>query len=233
MTISGGDSHTLALQTDSTLWTWGYNGSGQLGDGTNLSKIYPNKIGSADNWKYISGGAGSTMALKSNGTLWVTGQNQNGNLGDGTTIDKNVLTQIGIGSNWRLIAAGELHSEAMQNDGNLWSFGNNFSGQLGDGSNVNKSIPVLVNCSSVGLEELMLSENLFSIFPNPANELLYVKNETSQSLVNIVVIDISGRLILEQPNNITELNVRNLQPGMYFIQFLSEGKKYQKKFIKQ
>ncbi|HLG29265.1 MAG TPA: hypothetical protein VI387_03565, partial [Candidatus Brocadiales bacterium] len=85
----------IALKSDGTLWAWGYNYYGQLGDGTNTSKNAPVKIGTDNTWGSIVGvGAYHTIALKSDGTLWAWGDNYYGQLGDGTNTNRNVPVQI-------------------------------------------------------------------------------------------------------------------------------------------
>ena len=89
--IAAGDNHTMALESDGTLWAWGGNGQGQLGDGTWIDKNSPIQIGTDNKWVFVAGGASHTVALKSDGTLWAWGSNYHGELGDGTT------TQIPLG----------------------------------------------------------------------------------------------------------------------------------------
>jgi len=68
--ISSGAYHTIAISNDGTLWAWGYNDSGQLGDGTYVNKTVPTKIGTDTDWVSISTGYYHSFAIKSNGTLW-------------------------------------------------------------------------------------------------------------------------------------------------------------------
>lgn len=141
--IDAGFSHNVGINIDGTLWSWGTNSIGQLGDGTNVGKNTPTKISNDTNWKMISCAKNYTIALKNDGTLWAWGENQNGELGIGTNTFKNLPTQIG-GSNWKSISAGNGHSLALKTNGTLWSWGNNFAGQLGDGSTVSKNSPIQV-----------------------------------------------------------------------------------------
>ncbi|MFP3670697.1 regulator, partial [Priestia sp. SIMBA_032] len=86
--------HTLALKTNGTLWGWGRNNYGQLGDGTTTAKTIPVQIGTATNWKSIDAGDHHSIGTKTNGMLWGWGYNQYGQLGDGTTMSKIEPTQI-------------------------------------------------------------------------------------------------------------------------------------------
>lgn len=132
--ISAGTFHSVGLKSDGTIWGWGYNLDGQLGQG-NFNNNYPipTQIGNNNNWVKIFANGKSTMAIKSDGTLWAWGLNSSGQLGDGTTIKKNIPTQIGIDNNWSDIALGFAHTLAIKNNGTLWSWGTNVEGQLGTG----------------------------------------------------------------------------------------------------
>jgi gliding motility-associated-like protein len=142
--ISAAGLYTAAIKQDSTLWAWGYNNFGQLGDGTNIDKNIPTQIGIANNWASINAGGFQTIAIKTDGTLWAWGINDYGQLGDGTNIDKNIPTQIGTNNNWANISAGAGHTVAIKQDGTLWAWGENNFGQLGDGTNIDKNIPTKI-----------------------------------------------------------------------------------------
>ncbi len=146
--IAAGGAHTLAIKSDGTLWVWGNNEFGQLGDGTNLNKSIPTQIGTSTNWNTIAAGNSSSIATQSDGTLWAWGNNGYGQLGDGTTVGKNTPTQIGAGNNWIDVCAGLFHSLAKQSDGSLWAWGFNQAGQLGDGTTVNKTSPVQIGADT-------------------------------------------------------------------------------------
>ena len=92
--ISAGGFHTIVLKTDGTLWAWGSNGWGELGNGKTTSQSIPTRIGADTNWAKISAG-GHTLALKTDGTLWAWGMNNYGQLGDGTMINRYSPTQVG------------------------------------------------------------------------------------------------------------------------------------------
>ena len=131
--VSGGGSHTVAIKTDGTLWTWGYNAFGQLGINATTTRTTPVQVfGSATNWKQVSGGGSHTVAIKTDGTLWTWGYNYNGQLGINATTQRNtpVTTFLG-GSDWKQVAAGGNHTLAIKTDGTLWTWGYNVVGQLG------------------------------------------------------------------------------------------------------
>ena len=132
--ISAGSLHTLALKTDGTLWAWGDNTYGELGDGTTVNKTIPTQIGTDSNWSKVSAGINYSSAIKTDGTLWTWGNNGWGELGDGTTIDKIIPVQIGTANNWGQISAGNYYTMAIKTDGTLWGWGNNQAGQFGNGT---------------------------------------------------------------------------------------------------
>ena len=83
--ISAGDHFTIATQTNGTLWAWGDNPYGQLGDGTTTDKRVPTQIGTSTDWKTVSAGYYHSFAIKNDGTLWAWGENRIANLGEGNT----------------------------------------------------------------------------------------------------------------------------------------------------
>lgn len=135
--LSIGPYHSLAIKADGSLWVWGINAYGGLGDGTTVDSFVPKRIGNG----YVSAVAGAwySLAVKDDGTLWSWGQNSNGQLGDGTTVDRP--TPLQIGSGFRSVAAGWNHSLGLKSDGSLWAWGDNFRGTLGDGSTTDRMIP--------------------------------------------------------------------------------------------
>lgn len=142
--IAAGGYHTVALRSDGTLWGWGWNGFGQLGDGSTDDSLSPIKIGNDTDWTSIAAGSYHTVALKKDGTLWTWGWNRNGQLGDGTTTDSHSPKKIGSDTDWASIATGMEHTVALKKDGTLWTWGLNTYGQLGDGSTDNKYAPVKI-----------------------------------------------------------------------------------------
>ena len=142
--VSCGYDHTAAIKTDGTLWTWGYNNYGQLGDNTIAYKSSPvQTIAGGTKWKQVACGSYHTAAIKTDGTLWLWGYDNSGQLGDNTRTNKSSLVQtIAGGTNWKQVACGSVHTTAIKTDGTLWSWGFNNSGQLGDNTVIAKSSPV-------------------------------------------------------------------------------------------
>jgi alpha-tubulin suppressor-like RCC1 family protein len=198
--IAGGGAHSLAIKTDGTVWAWGKNGYGQLGDGTIIDRHAPVQVsGLTGVFIAIAGGGflvddGHSLALRNDGTVWAWGENVWGQLGDGTTTERHTPVQVvgagGIGFltgisaiargivhsvalkndstvwEWGMqigdaspsytpvqvpglasitaISGGYEHAMALKNDGTVWAWGFNANGQLGDGTTSNRSTPVQV-----------------------------------------------------------------------------------------
>ena len=152
--IAAGGYHTVALKTDGSVWAWGNNTTGQLGDGTNDNKNTPVQVKGAGGSGWLTDvtaiGAGwhHTMALKTDGSVWAWGDNTTGQLGDGTTDNKNTPVQVkgADGSGWlsdiTAIAAGSGHTMALKSDGSVWAWGDNDYGQLGDNTITDSTTPV-------------------------------------------------------------------------------------------
>jgi alpha-tubulin suppressor-like RCC1 family protein len=157
-----GSLHNLLLKGDGSVLAWGSNTFGQLGDGTNISKIAPVLVtgfGSGSGIIAIATASSHSLALRSDGTVFTWGLNSNGQLGDNTVISKNAPVQVnglGPGSGIVAIAAGGSHSLALKADGTVWAWGLNTNGQLGDGTTIQKLVPFQVSpltglISSVGI----------------------------------------------------------------------------------
>jgi len=142
--VSCGDRYTASIKTDGTLWCWGYNIYGQLGDNTVVNKSSPvQTVAFGNNWKQVSCGVVNTASIKTDGTLWAWGYNLDGGLGDNTTTNKSSPVQtIAFGNNWKQVSVSTRHMAAIKTDGTLWCWGLNSDGQLGDNTIVAKSSPV-------------------------------------------------------------------------------------------
>jgi len=141
--VAGGE-FTAAIKTDGTLWTWGNNSSGQLGDGTVLRKSSPIQVGALTDWAQIAAGRYNIAAIKTNNTLWAWGSNLDGQLGDGTKIRRSSPVQIGALTNWSQIAVGYKHTAATKTDGTMWAWGYNANGEVGSGTTIYPSSPVQI-----------------------------------------------------------------------------------------
>ena len=141
--------------------------------------------------------------------------------------------RIGIGTDWKFISAGYYQTVAIKKDGSLWAWGFNAYGALGDGTVINKNIPILISCSSLGMNELQLTKKTFSIYPNPVKDFLHIENSTNQSIDKIIITDLSGKIVLNQSGNFKEVAVQHLQQGIYLLKIFIGGNSYHEKFIKE
>jgi len=147
--VSAGGYHTCAIKQDGSLWCWGRNDYGQLGDGTYSDRTTPVQITSGVS--SVALGLYYTCAVKTDGSLWCWGDNYYGQIGDGTSgwgINKNTPVQI-MSSGVSSVALGGAHTCAVRTDGSLWCWGRNDYGQLGDGTWTDKNTPVQIMSSGV------------------------------------------------------------------------------------
>ncbi len=139
----GGSYGSSALKSDGTLWAWGGNTSGRLGQNNTVTTSSPVQVGTLKSWVDVSDGVGYTAARKADGTLWMWGNNGSGSLGLGDVIKRSSPTQVGSLTSWTKVSAGQV-TFAIQSDGTLWTWGNNTYGRLGLGDTVNRSSPTQI-----------------------------------------------------------------------------------------
>ena len=139
---------TLAIKSDGTLWAWGCNAGGLLGQGSTdsaLRSMHPIQVGSDNDWAEISVGDAHALGIKADGTLWAWGSNWGGQLGGGTS-GSPVPTpaQVGMQYDWWSVFAGEGFSHAIKRDGTLWAWGSSSTGCLGLGDTNPRYVPTQV-----------------------------------------------------------------------------------------
>ena len=139
--ISSGGYVTTALRQDGTIWSWGCNSSGQIGDGTTINRCSPvREISSSTNWCRIS----LTSGIKRDGSLWKWGSSLCGNSPGGCS----PVREICSATNWCSLSTAQSASTAIKTDGSLWAWGCGNCGMLGDGTTVAKCSPVREICSA-------------------------------------------------------------------------------------
>lgn len=213
--------HSFAIKTDGTLWGWGSNLNNVQGLPSTVSYVStPTQIGTANNWSKVATGYYATKAIRTDGTLWIS--------------SATGFYQIGTDTDWNWVDSGEAHFFAMKTDGTLWGQGGNDYGQLGLGSAIQgTSIPTQLNCSAfLGIVEINPLTKI-KIYPNPTNEILFIENNLNSTIDKIVLTDISGKIILEEKDNFSEINMGNIENGIYILNISSENSIYNYKIVKK
>lgn len=200
--VAAGQGHTVAIDNNDTLYAWGENNHGQLGDGTTADTSLPVMVplpSGVTSWKSVAAGAfctiaignndsvyawgqnsfgelgnggtsdtsdpvlaplpagvtplqvfagnNWTMVLATNGTLYATGRNANGELGNGTKVDTSLFEKVDFPAGvtgWLALSGGGYNAIAIGNDGNLYGWGNNGNGQFGNGNNTGVESPLMI-----------------------------------------------------------------------------------------
>ncbi|NMO13423.1 hypothetical protein HPC49_08670 [Pyxidicoccus fallax] len=143
--IDAGRHHSVALRRDGTVWAWGHNTSGELGDWSTVHRFRPVQVKGLSNVVSVVAGSIHTVALRRDGSVWAWGFNGNGQLGDETfesrPVPAQVLGMTGVAS---VTSRGD-HTVALKRDGTVWAWGRNDLGQLGDGTTFDSPEPVQVS----------------------------------------------------------------------------------------
>lgn len=145
--IASGGYHTLALKSDGTVWAWGYNNYGQLGNGTTTTSSLPIQVSGLSNITDIGAGLSYSLAVSSNGKVYAWGRNNFGQLGDGTYNNSSTPVQVsGLnGITVTAIGGGQGHCLVLTSTGTVYAWGYNISGQLGNGTYNDSPTPVQVS----------------------------------------------------------------------------------------
>ena len=156
--VAAGYEHTCALTPDGTVLCWGYNASGQLGDGTTTNRSTPAVVSGLPNGVALAVAAGGyhTCALTPEGGVVCWGDNFFGQLGDGTTDPRSVPVTTGIGVGAASVVGGYWHTCALMAEGSVFCWGLNSSGQLGDGTTTSAATPRPSPLADVGVERLVV-----------------------------------------------------------------------------
>lgn len=197
--IAAGSDHTVALSDDGTVWTWGNNSNGQLGDGTTTQRLTPVQVINLTGVTAIAAGSAHTVVLKNDGTVWAWGNNSNGQLGNGNLTQSATAVQVSGLTNVVAVAAGFSHTAALRNDVtdvSVWVWGNNASGQLGNGTTTQSSVPVQATGLS-GITAIAAGHDHTVVLKNDGTVWIWGSNSNGQlgigsTVQSLVAVQVSG-----------------------------------------
>lgn len=227
--VSAGSNYSMALKIDGSLYVWGGNDDGQLGDGTLTPKAVPTKITNGTVWKKILAAGFVSYGIKDDNTLWVWGTNNYGQFGDGTTISAVIPKQIGTDTDWNYLTTGGNKNTAVKLDNSIYMWGvlpGNTQPTVPD-----YSLPTLFQVECM-LSNNQFQENSLAIYPNPAIDKVVISSKNNDTVLNIRLFDLTGKLILQQ-SGATELMVTHLASGVYILTVESEKSVQSFKVIKE
>jgi alpha-tubulin suppressor-like RCC1 family protein len=152
--IAAGRHHALAIRDDGTLWTWGKNDRGQLGDNSTHDRSYPTQEnGRRNDWVSVSGGRAHSVGVTADGKVRSWGANEHGQLAQEDLNDEWVPSvEYFDASDWVQVSAGDDHTLAVKLDGTLWGWGNNSNGQIGSSGDPQRQTPLQIGSDSDWLQ---------------------------------------------------------------------------------
>ena len=142
--IEAGARQCFAIKSDGTLWAWGDNTSGVLGDGTTTIRPIPIQTVGLMDVEAVATGLNRSIAIKCDGTLFAWGAHNADLFGGGITVDPTIATEVSGMSDITAIAVGDNHCLVVKSNGSVWAWGKNTYGVLGDGTTTNRTTPVQV-----------------------------------------------------------------------------------------
>ena len=224
MSVGGG--HILAQKHDGTLWSWGGGAVLGVGGVPSVTNI-PQQI-TTDTWKSFCAGTQSSYGVKSNGTLWAWGININGQLGLGhTNSPVESPQQVGTDTNWDTVQTRySAITMATKTDGTVWYWGINYYGEFGNGiiydlNYYTSPQQTLGICVTPLTTPIFQQENVFTMYPNPAKDVVTLDYNLTDTNATVEVFDLTGRLIqnvaLNSFSGTNELNVSAYPAGIYLV----------------
>ncbi len=144
--VGAGDYDSYAVKSDGTLWSWGGNVDGELGQGDAAPRAIPTQIGTATDWGQVAAAGEVAIALKQDGTMWSWGPNDAYQLGLDSNISSRETPQhvTAAGDDWATVAVGGYFCAALKQDGSLYTWGEDVQGDLGQGGPGSVTTPTAV-----------------------------------------------------------------------------------------
>jgi alpha-tubulin suppressor-like RCC1 family protein len=209
--IAAGAYHAMAIKSDGTLWIWGKNGSGELGQNDTTTYSSPRQI-PGTTWKLCAADIEKSLAIKTDGTFWSWGKNQHGQLGHNSTT-VYASSPIQVPGSWAHGAFGDDMGIGIKTDGTFWAWGANSNGQLGQntatpgisspiqipGSNWSTSVGG-ADCSSAGIMAVKTDGTLWGWGYN-VNGQLGLNNQTKYSSPVQVGTGEGWEQVINEPNS--------------------------------
>jgi alpha-tubulin suppressor-like RCC1 family protein len=224
----------MGMRTNHTLWAWGENPHGETGNGNNQPQFSPIQVGTGP-WKDFGTGELHAVAIGNDGKLYTWGSNQHGQLAIGLA-DVNMIfyspTLLSSETDWDSLIVGGEHAFAYKNNGDLWTMGYNLYGQRGYYPPTTIA-PALFDCSFLGIAEVGRSNSDFLIYPNPTENILNIANDTGKPIDEINILDFTGKILKTKIDDVSNIDVNDLESGIYLIQIKSEKVFYSYRFIKK
>lgn len=211
--LTTGQTHACALTADGSVWCWGENNVGQLGDGTTTNRSRPVQVKATDGVEplthitTIQSSGDHTCALDDDGDMWCWGFNARGQLGDGTTITSTIPVEVqNLPGMATRIVASIYHSCAVLANGTAWCWGDNSHGALGDGTMTSSTIPVYVMSNVKDI-----AANMFTTCALQANGRVSCWGENNRGQVGTDTCD-----DCEHPVELSLTHVTQITMGSYF-----------------
>jgi alpha-tubulin suppressor-like RCC1 family protein len=195
--IAAGYFHTVACDASGTLWAWGLNQSGEIGDGTQLPRFEPVRISSGNPWISVVANGGNHLGVRDDGSLW----NWSSTGGQPLNLAEAPFQPVLSERKFRSIAAGDFHSLAVEEDGTVWGWGGNEVGQLGDGS-LESGSPRPISTNALSSEGL--------VFTNIAGNIVGAAGNQS------LLLDVNGKLWFWGERNDGQMGSRVPNPWQLF-----------------
>lgn len=228
--VAAGFWNSAALCSDGSLYVWGSNYAGQIGDGTTTARLVPRRVTppAGHTWTQVSVGYEHIMAVCSDGGLYAWGENSYGQFGNGTNKSQGQPTRVAppSGQAWLQVACEQHHSMARASDGQIYTAGYNYSGELGDGTTQNNNC-FIRSCNGPLASEA--PQNLIRVAmeaaPNPFIDQVQIKAQVARAgratvtLHNALGQTVITRVITVQrgDNEVTLATLPALSAGVYFL----------------
>lgn len=200
--VCAANFHTFVIKEDNSLWGWGENSCGQLGDGTTEDRLIPVKI--MDNVEQVSSTDNHTLALKTDGSVWGWGENKYSKVSSDIPKYDIIKSPIKLMDNIKQVSAGANTSFVIKNDNSLWGWGYNANCQIGDGTRHNSDVPVKV------------MDNVQKVITSSGNHTLAIKNKTlyGWGVSSHGQLGFVANTVTDSPKRIMD-NVADISAGRY------------------